>query len=304
MKIKIITIITIITIILGSARGVNAQGLSLSLSPPLLEVMIKPGKSITQAYKITNEGDPVIVTAKLAEFTEDGIKNDPSFIPEKWLSLLNTDISFDRPFMLDSKEERQLIVRINPPIGTSEKDYYQALLITTATNPNLESSQTSVAEHLASPLLITVTSTGLLAKGAQITKFQLPSIIDSFDPVIIDIDIKNTGNTFFHPVGTISLTGSIGRGNYNIVPNIILSGQTRRIFTEDTLTFGDKNSLKLPGLYLGKYKVEVDFTLDQGTTRVNQSKNFYAIPWKGGLILLIGIIGIIWVRRVIKRVIK
>ncbi len=277
-------------IILGSAREASAQGLSLSLSPPILEVMIKPGKSITQAYKITNDGEPVVVTAKIGEFNEAGITDDPKFIRDEWINLLNTDIAFDRPFLLNPKEERQLILRINPPIGTAEKDYYRVIFLSTATNPNLESSQTSVSQTLGSPLFITVTSTGLLAKGAQITKFQLPEVIDSFDTLSIDIDIKNTGNTFFHPVGKINLTGQIGRGSYNIVPNIILAGQTRRIFTEDTLTYGDNNSLKLPGLYLGKYKVELDFTLDQGTMRVSQSRNFYALPWKGGIVLLIGAI--------------
>ncbi|MBI4990993.1 hypothetical protein HZB96_02755 [Candidatus Gottesmanbacteria bacterium] len=290
-------------------RKANAQSLVLSLSPPLLEVMIKPGKSITQVYKITNEGDPVVVTAKVGEFTEDGIKIDqepaPSvsegFVPEKWISLLNTDISFNRPFILNAKEERQLIVRISPPKETAEKDYYRAIQFSTSPNPPSESSQTSVTENIGSPILITITSSGFMARGAQITQFQLPRIIDSFDALISDIYIKNTGNTFFHPVGKVTLTGPIGRGSFAIVPHVILTGQTKKLLTEDSLSFGDTNSLKLPGFFLGKYKLELDFTLDEGTIRVNQSKNFYAIPWKAGMILIIGVIGVIWVMRILKK---
>lgn len=301
MKIKIIIAITVITVILGSARGARAQGLSLSLSPPLLEVMIKPGKSITQVYKITNDGDPTIVTASIKEFSADGIKDNPGFVPEKWISLLNTDLAFNRPFMLGSKEERQLIVRLSPPKETAEKDYYRAIQFSTSPNPPSESSQTSVTENIGSPLLITVTSAGFLAKGAQITQFQLPRIIDSFDTLTSDIYIKNTGNTFFHPVGKITLTGPIGRGSFIIVPHIILTGQTKKLLTEDSLSFGDTNSLKLPGFFLGKYALAVDFTLDEGTIRVNQSKNFYAIPWKAGMILIIGVIGVIWGRKVLRK---
>jgi hypothetical protein len=287
---------------MGVRQLADAQGLSLSLAPPLLEVLIKPGKSITQSYKIVNESDPVIVEFKIMELTENGIKNDPEFLPEKWINTINTDISLNKPFLLKNKEERQLILRINPPTGTPEKDYYRVLTVTTRPNPIAETSQSSLSQTLGSPLLITISSTGLIPKGAQIAKFQLPTIIDSFDPLMFYIDVKNTGKTYFRPVGKITLTGQFGKGTYNLSPNIILSGQTRRLTTEITSENEEPpTTLKLPGLYLGKYNLSVDFTLDESKMKLTESKTFYAVPWKGILILGIVLLGISQLLRFIQK---
>lgn len=302
-KITIIIVIAVITVIfMGVRQLADAQGLSLSLAPPLLEVLIKPGKSITQSYKIVNESDPVIVEFKIMELTENGIKNDPEFLPEKWINTINTDISLNKPFLLKNKEERQLILRINPPTGTPEKDYYRVLTVTTRPNPIAETSQSSLSQTLGSPLLITISSTGLIPKGAQIAKFQLPTIIDSFDPLMFYIDVKNTGKTYFRPVGKITLTGQFGKGTYNLSPNIILSGQTRRLTTEITSENEEPpTTLKLPGLYLGKYNLSVDFTLDESKMKLTESKTFYAVPWKGILILGIVLLGISQLLRFIQK---
>jgi hypothetical protein len=56
-----------------------------------------------------------------------------------------------------------------------------------------------------------------------------------------------------------------------------------------------QNSLTMPGIFLGKYNLTVDFTLDQGTIKVAQTKTFYAFPWKISLIFVI--IGLILVKR-------
>ena len=293
IKITVIIIITIITG-LGWVHSASAQSLSLSVSPPILEVLIKPGKSVTQVYKITNDGsDPVILIPKLLELNELGIKED-SNPAEKWISLLNTDLSFNQPFLLPKGITKQLILRLNPPSAISEKDYYRALVFSTKPNPPADSSQSQLSQNIGSPILITVNSTGLLTKAAQVTKFKVPQFIDSFDPLSIDIDIKNTGNTYFRSVGNITLTGPIGKGSFNIFPNVILVGQTRKIFVESAENLPEpQTTLRLPGFYLGKYKVTLDFTLDQGTIKLSQSATFYALPWKAGIIILLGLIVIL-----------
>ncbi len=65
---KLSLLLTLTTCYLLLAIPSFAQSLSLSISPPLLEVVIKPGKSILVAYNIQNSGDPVVLTPKVVSF--------------------------------------------------------------------------------------------------------------------------------------------------------------------------------------------------------------------------------------------
>lgn len=274
-----------------------AQSLSLSLSPPLLEVIIKPGKSVTQVYKIVNNGETTITQVKLVEFEAAGVKENPDFVRENWLSLLNQDLALDQPFLFATGQSRQIVLRINPPAGTKEQDYYRALVISTKPNPEADTSQSSLSQSLVSPILISVTSTGMLSKSARITKFNLPKFIDSFTPLESDIEVGNTGKAYFRPVGKIDLVGNFGKGSYPLTTNIILAGQTKKLLTEHSASSFFPKTLFLSGFFLGKYEFSVDFTLDEGTTRINSIKTFYAFPFKAVSVLLLGFIIIYFLKR-------
>ena len=268
-------------------RQASAQNLSLSISPPLLEVLIKPGKSITQVFKLINNGEATVATVHLAEYTESGVKEFSDFIPENWISLLNTDIVFGKPFLLGKGDARQLILRINPPRTTAEQDYYRVLLITTSPNPPNEYTQSHVSQTIGAILLTSVTATGMLEKKAQIATFSLPKFLDSFSQLHVTIDVKNNGKTTFRPLGKISLTGPVGRGDFIITPQVYLAGQVRTVKVDnESASLSTPFTLSLSGFFIGKYTVGIDFTLDEGTTRVSDTKTFYAFPWKGSIILL------------------
>src|SRR3989339_385690 len=69
----------VVFLLLTFAPKVSAQQVSLGISPPLLEVLIKPGKSIMVAYNLENSGDPVHINVKMASFeTKDNFgENSP-----------------------------------------------------------------------------------------------------------------------------------------------------------------------------------------------------------------------------------
>ncbi len=279
-------------------RKANAQSLALSISPPLLEVMIKPDKSITQLYKLVNTGESVVITPKLYELGPNGIQEDVDFTRDKWISIVSNDIDFDKPFLLGADKEADFLLKINPSASVSEQDYYRALVFTTSPNIPSDTTMSLFSQNLASPLLITITSTGVLNKAAQVTKFELPKIMDSFDPLIADIDIKNTGKTYFRPVGNLSLTGPVGRGSYDLIPSAILLGQTKKLITDYAPPQNlEIKTLYLPGFYIGKYQLELNFTLDESSTRMREVKTFYAIPWKAGLANLVMISIIVIIRK-------
>lgn len=280
-----------------TAGPIRAQSLSLSISPPLLEVLIKPGKTITQVYKIRNNGESAVITPRLQEYTSEGVKYDPEFAADSWITLQNQDIAFNKPFLLNPNEERQIILKINPPKNTAEKDYYRVLIFSTTPNPALANTQASVSQSLGSILIVNVTTSGLTQKGAQITSFDLPLIIDSFSPLRADIFLQNTGKTYLRPVGEIKLTGPIAHGAYKINPKVFLAGE-KKLLTLESSSNPPDSTLLLPGFYLGKYQLALNLTLDEGSSIISQEKIFYAFPWKLTLIIFLIIsVKLIWRKR-------
>jgi len=134
------------------------------------------------------------------------------------------------------------------------------------------------------------------ARGAQITEFDLPGIIDSFDPLVANISVKNSGKTYFRPMGKIMLSGSLGKSEYDIRPNVILAGKTRKLTT--SVSEDEDVTLRLPGFYIGKYSLTMGFTLNESNIKIEQTKTFYAVPWKASITLLV--IGLI-LYRIVKR---
>jgi hypothetical protein len=266
----------------------HAQSLSLSISPPLFEVMIKPGKSVTQTFTLTNLGDTTTVTPKLAVYSQEGLINDPQYQKEPWINFVSTKDTFEKPFIMSNGQSRQFLLRINPPAGTVEKDYYRVLLFSTSPNPPGEYSISSVSQNIGAILLINVTSEGLIDKKGQISKVALPKIHDSFTSLKTQVYVKNTGNTYFRTIGKITLTGILGRASYNIEPNVILSGQERLLLTKDERSFTNKGfTFDIPGFYLGKYQLETNITLDEGNIKYNRVDEFYAVPYKLISVILI-----------------
>ncbi len=264
-----------------------AQSLSLSISPPILELVIKPGKNVTQSFKLTNDSDrSLIITPKLAEYGDNGIKDNPDFQPDKWISLLNLDIALFKPFLLEKGKTQQIVLRLNPSKEIKEDDYNRVLYFTTKPQMPSDRSQSQITQTIGVPLLLTVTATGNFVRSAQITKFSLPDFIDSFGPLTFDVLVKNTGKSFFHPNGSITLDGPVGRGSYSIVPNAILSQQEVKLIADMDSQQKD-HTISLKGFYLGKYTIGVDFKLDDGNVIINEKKVVYALPFKIIIILIV-----------------
>ncbi|OGG03725.1 hypothetical protein A2W14_05030 [Candidatus Gottesmanbacteria bacterium RBG_16_37_8] len=325
---KFIKALTFILIFLKSlifTPFTHAQSISLSLSPPVTEVMIKPGVSVSQTYLLTNNGDDTILTFQILALDGNGIVIDDKEKIVPWLEIVSaqlispsslnqenptktpvsaakgpsnslpspiqTDLAqkfqppppapiteeiknlpLDKPFLFKKSGQLKMLVKISPPIGTPQQDYYQSLAFSTAPiSANI--SRSAIKQSLNSLILISVTDSGL-PKQAKITIFNLPRIVDSFDGINIDLAVKNTGQTFFHINGQLLLKGLIGQAKFPIIPRIHLTGQEKEILIDSP------NTKKISGFFLGKYTLKADFILDEGSLKVDGEKVFYALPWK------------------------
>lgn len=274
-KFKIFTFLIVILIFAFLSLNFSeamAQGLSLSISPPLLEVMIMPGKEISQTFTITNDGWDGYAIFSLAGFLpkdEHGqilVKEAPK--PD-WLTLPDK-------VLIRSGEEKKITLKISPPENTPEKDYYFTLFYEldnqSLINPDGPTGNLSKAK-IGANLLISVSKDGKPAKKARIVEFRAPKIIDSLQKLTYILRVENTDQHLFKPIGKIEVKNNV----LNLAPVNVIAASTRTIPCLENEDLVDCRVNKK--VLLGIYKATVTFSLDEDGQKYSAQTITLAFPF-------------------------
>jgi len=310
-----------------SASKVSAQGLSLGIYPPLLEVTIQPGKSITQVYKLSNGGETDLAMTSLIvpfepsdEFgnikllSESGsVSFRSNSVPfRNWFSFQNADLALGQKFILKSGKTQEIVLKIGVPKDAKEDDYYLTLLFETlpaqagtapaeALGGGGSTAQTQA--KIGANILLTVSQTGEPLRQAEILEFRIKNnkfrIVDSFDKAEFLLRVKNTGKAFFKPIGTITITGWFGQKYIlDLLPENVLVNSIRQIQCQmdDRVT-----PCQLPEKFLlGPYRARMEFGLDKVSDDYTAETIFWAIPAK----LILALLTTIFILFIIKNRLK
>lgn len=297
-----------------SCNTVKAQRLSLSISPPLVELIIKPGKSVLVAFTIANNADPVLLKINLKSFEPYG--DDGRILVKEGIegpiifNLENSVIDFSKPFLLDKNSKEQALLKISVPPNTPEGDYYYTILFESIPEQGLQSSSVTNKASIGANIIITVTEKGLIDIKPKIAFFDvLPeyklnifgrkiNIFDSFSEIPVILKVANTGKNYFKPEGVITLQGFFGfSSKYNILPQNILSYSDRIIYASDSAGTVKKNyngkvvSYVFSDLIFGRYKLRAELNFNQvGDIKLFSDTEFFVLPIKISLALFIVLI--------------
>lgn len=255
-----------------------AQDFDLSINPPLLRVNIKPGKTITQVFKIDNNSPQNrTFVARIVPFTtSDDLGNpilDPSLQPS-WLSyfsLANSEIKLNEPFEIKANSSEQLILSLSVPDTAPLKDLYAALLLSTYGNDISTNFQgTNVRASIASNLLITVSTQLSPATLLKITEFHPDAgsylrigslyFIDNITPVSFFASVKNDGDFTAETKGIFK----IQKGSkdpvllQSILPQYVIAKSERKLINSDDQDFNITPSASLIGLYQARIEIHSD----------------------------------------------
>ncbi len=303
-SVKNITVIIFIIIInfIIPPKPAAAQTVSLSIWPPILEIMVKPGKSITQVYKLTNLGDDTIIKAAIFPFepTPDGqalVNRTPSPIAD-YFSLQNADLDLPAAFPLKAGETQELVLKIKVPAAAHEADYYLTFLFESSDLGVITGTGSKTLGSIGANILLTVSSTGQPAKSGQISQLAAAPclfpgpicLIDSFSPIKFTTQIQNTGPSYFKAIGQLEIYNTFNR-KISTLPfreDNVLANSTRYLVSN---TPGVKNS-PTPGVEwvsvfpLGRYKTVAAITPSDTTIQLEKTLIFYALPYKLIFLLL------------------
>ena len=113
------------------------------MPPPIVEILVKPGKTLLIGYTVQNLGDP-----HSSFFGQNSNFFLLRVIMEKCISILelispirfsldNTDMQFEQPLFMKTRDTVQALVRIRVPEGTPEGDYYFTVMAETEPAPQI-----------------------------------------------------------------------------------------------------------------------------------------------------------------------
>jgi len=258
-------------------KPVHSQSLSLSLWPPLLEVMIQPGRTVTQAYQLTNNSEQTLqITPRIFPFKPQGengqikIKfQEPSEGP---VFSFESGEKFNQPFVLRIGQSQKLTLRIRIPRSQPEEDLYYTLLFSSGPPEDRQGqSSTSSVAQIGGNILITVSKLGQPVLLGRILEFSAPKIIDSLSAVNFNVRLENWGQTFFKPFGQIKITGLLKqKDEIPLLEQNVLANSSRR------LTLAPFK----PHLPLGLFKALLEFTLNETGPKFSSEIVFWYLPYK------------------------
>lgn len=303
---------------LWSSLPVSAQQVSLSISPPLVELIIKPDKSVLVAYRVENFGDPVILQSKIVPFipqdTRGGIRLKTQTEGPVAFNLDNANLNLQDTFFLKTRDSQQLLLRIKIPHDTPDGDYYYSFLAEAQPPPTAEGVSSSRAKTtIGSNILITVTQSGKIDVKGKVALFDVLShykltlfgrtfhFFDSNDKIPVVLIVENKGRNLLKPQGEIILKGNFGeKASFDIVSQNILAESQRLITATPSASVDSQNSLVLAGFFIGRYLLSTTLNFGERTSNIFAQTSFIALPFKMLIGLLTAvIIGVILIRKIL-----
>lgn len=303
----------------------NDQALNLTVSPPVIELVAKPGEQVIERFRVrNNNSQPVVLQIEARRLISDPTEGSP--IPEneaqgeelKW-------VTFDRPeFTANPLEWQDITFTIDVPEDAAY-GYYYVFRISPKEGAQLQTTGAAVQGELLVVTLLNVLKEGALST-TELVSFGAENAINEHLPVKFNVKLKNTGNIHVKPRGNIFITRGGGKeiGILEVNPGVgsILPGGTREfealwndgfmveeVVTENGEPVLDENGKprtkitynwnKLTDFRFGPYEAKLLMVYDDGEKDVTLEAvtTFWVVPWKALVGIFIGIIVLIFALR-------
>ncbi len=304
-KLRII-VLAVVAFMIASPATVLAQDNSqqngsggLSISPTRFEYTIERGKAELVTIQVKNVTQ-VDITAKafLNDFEPDGVTGNPILIvdpnKEQSSSSLKEFIVGLEDVSIKSGATAEVKLPLQIPEDAAPGAYYGAVRFQAAPagDESAEDAQLSLNASVAAIVLVEV-------PGDITEKIEISSVsaylndkrgsVFTKKPTKSGIDIKNLGNGFSKPFGTVSVTGPWGKGevlNYelndvsprgNVLPN------SSRLFLKDL------SGISLPG----RYTITANISHGRGGEVITASSSFWYIPTWLVIVLVVFLLALV-----------
>ncbi len=288
-----------------SPHLVGAQGgQGLEISPPLIELKTDPGKTVTSTIRVRNvTQDTLVIKSQINDFVANGEDGQPKLLldtdEESPYSIKSWIVSVPA-ITLKKGEQKPILVTLRVPDDASPGGHFGVIRFT-GTPPELEDTGVSLSASVGTLMLVNVS--GNTSESAEVSDLYTAQngkkrSFFEYGPITIVERIKNTGNVFFKPSGSVRVNNMFGRPveTFSINENggNVLPGSTRK--------FEQELSNKL---LFGRYTVQADIVYGEKNSIITESTSFWVIPYKLIAIFLAGVVlTVLFVKRYNRYIVK
>ena len=304
----LVVLVFAVAVVTTSAQQ-SQTGSGLSISPTLSEFTLKPGEADTVDITLKNitVGD-IIAQAYLNDFAADNETGSPKIIvdPNKQSpnSIKNFVVDLD-DVPLAKGEQKKINVLIQVPASTTPGAYFGVIRYKAvpANDQGPKEGEVSLSASVGTIVLVTVPGTiteQVELTGLHIYQGDKEALLFTKQPNEAGVEIKNLGNGFVKPYGTVEIRNMFGEVAYSYQLNNnnpranILPGSSR-IFKDEI-----RNINKF-----GRYTMSASVTYGNGSEILVMEKTFWYLPlWLIAVIVAIVIAliaGLLWAFRSYRR---
>jgi hypothetical protein len=308
------------------------------------EYVIEKGSSITDSFEVRHDYQDANFVAVLyptpVDFTADGESGAPVFLDKTRSkgksSLEDWIIPITRSITLNELGDTALVeFQIEVPIDAEPGSYTAGLLLSDSEfDPQAGPNQVALESRLGP--LVFVTVPGNIQSNLEVLSFEAVDIygnapflgVFEYHPIDFKLTLKNDGNVYMTPGGTISVhQGDLAKASF-VIPNLneekgsILAGTTRsyinrwndsafRMKSETDTSTGqvsysfDFHPEALNKIRVGRYTATLQlFYRDKATgenIRMDYDIHFWVIPWKVILLIIAAIVAYYMIKKQIKK---
>lgn len=239
--------------LLAIASSLWAQQIALSVSPPLVEMVVAPGGDRTFQVTLTNDGDTVFQAraqvADLALDQEGNAVTQPAgtspWSLSRWVTLSDGNLAV-RP-----GQQKTVRCRVRVPLGQAG-GRYGAVLFAVQRSAEMAGSGMRLETRTGTVLMLTVAHTE--RRKAEVGDFRVRRADSTTGDVVFEVGLRNTGNAHLRATGEVLVRDAANR----IAARLRLDGGKGTVLPDGVRVFAAR--LSRPRLGPGTYRAEARFS--------------------------------------------
>ncbi|HEX5456475.1 MAG TPA: DUF916 domain-containing protein [Candidatus Saccharimonadales bacterium] len=283
---------------IGFAQDQNGSASGLQISPTRTELNVKRGSSQNVSITLKNvTGGEIIAKPEIDDFVSDNNTGTPKIITDqsqKSPYTIKDFISTISDIPMKSGESKKLNIPVNVPADQPPGAYFGVIRFiaqpVSSGKDNNSGKQVTLTASLGHIVLVNVP--GNVKEQLQLISFEAEKggksgSIFSSSPDSLALGLKNTGNSFAKPFGTVTIKDFKGNEVYKYEVNN--TDPRGNVLPDSTRIFHD--SLKNIGSSPGRYSAVASISYGTGGDVLVSEIHFWVIPnWLRLLALLVVIL--------------
>lgn len=274
-----------------------AQQMKLSVVPPQVQILLKPGVSLLKAFNFENLGDPAVFSFRVVSFQPRGDQGNLVLLDKAEgpirFSLENADLQLEERFFLPNQKTAQALLLIRATDNAPEGDYYYTLLMISEP-PGSQATGGRSSLILGANILVSITRSGLTPTSVKLAQFQvIPRytikllgksfwILEPGDEIPVILKLANTGQFMVTPQAKIQVKGPFGVNQSKKMLAVNILAHSQRLLTKQELDSCAEcqtlPSAVFNGFFFGKYRLSADIGFKDINQKLFAVSEFWVLP--------------------------